>query len=45
LQYNRRLRALVELTSIVQQCLACRLDAGGVRLADGSELAAAWIAW
>src|SRR5918995_508679 len=31
-QYNRRLRALVELISIVQQQLARWLDAGGVRL-------------
>ena len=35
-QYNRRLRALVELISIVQQRLARWLDAGGVRLADGT---------
>ena len=35
-QYNRRLRALVELISIVQQQLARWLDAGGVRLADGT---------
>jgi len=40
-QYNRRLRALVELISIVQQQLARWLDAGGVRLADGSQLAVA----
>ena len=40
-QYNRRLRALVELLSIVQQQLARLLDAGGVRLADGSQLAVA----
>jgi hypothetical protein len=40
-QYNRRLRALVELISIVQQRLACWLDAGRVRLADGSQLAVA----
>jgi len=38
-QYNRRLRALVELISIVQQQLARLLDAGGVRLADGTQLA------
>jgi IS5 family transposase len=37
-QYNRRLRALVELISIVQQQLAGLLDVGGVRLADGSQL-------
>src|SRR5213082_4124399 len=35
-QYNRRLRALVELISIVQQQLARWLDAGGIRLADGT---------
>src|SRR5438309_7511364 len=40
-QYNRRLRALVELISIVQQQLARWLDRGGVRLADGSQLAVA----
>jgi hypothetical protein len=40
-QYNRRLRALVELISIVQQRLARWLDAGGVRLADGTQLAVA----
>ncbi len=40
-QYNRRLRALVELISHVQQQLARWLDAGGVRLADGSQLAVA----
>ena len=40
-QYNRRLRALVELISIVQQQLARLLDAGGVRLADGTQLAVA----
>ena len=40
-QYNRRLRALVELISIVQQQLARWLDCGGVRLADGSQLAVA----
>jgi IS5 family transposase len=37
-QYNRRLRGLVELISIVQQQLAGLLDVGGVRLADGSQL-------
>jgi hypothetical protein len=37
-QYNRRLRGLVELISIVQQQLARLLDVGGVRLADGSQL-------
>jgi hypothetical protein len=40
-QYNRRLRALVELLSLVQQRLARWLDAGGVRLADGTQLAVA----
>src|SRR5438477_3424567 len=40
-QYNRRLRGLVELISIVQQRLARFLDVGGVRLADGSQLAVA----
>ena len=40
-QYNRRLRSLVELISIVQQQLARWLDAGGVRLADGTQLAVA----
>jgi hypothetical protein len=40
-QYNRRLRGLVELISIVQQRLARWVDVGGVRLADGSQLAVA----
>ena len=40
-KYNRRLRALVELISIVQQQLARWLDSGGVRLADGTQLAVA----
>jgi hypothetical protein len=35
-QYNRRLRGLVELISIVQQRLARWLDTGGVRLSDGT---------
>src|SRR5213083_2707665 len=35
-QYNRRLRALVELIAAVQQRLARWLDAGGARLADGT---------
>src|SRR2546421_8714828 len=35
-QYNRRLRALVELISVVQQQLARCLDSGGVRLSDGT---------
>jgi hypothetical protein len=37
-QYNRRLRGLVGLISLVQQRLARWLDTGGVRLADGSQL-------
>jgi Transposase DDE domain len=40
-QYNRRLRALVELIAAVQQRLACWLDAGHVRLCDGTLLACA----
>jgi Transposase DDE domain len=40
-QYNRRLRRLVELISLVQQQLACWLDTGGVRLADGTQIAVA----
>jgi Transposase DDE domain len=40
-QYNRRLRGLIELLSAVQQRLARWLDAGGVRLADGTQLALA----
>ena len=40
-QYNRRLRTLVELISLVQQQLARWLDLGGVRLADGTQLAVA----
>lgn len=40
-QYNRRLRGLVELISIVQQWLVRWLDVGGVRLADGTQLAVA----
>ena len=40
-QYNRRLRGLVELISIVQQRVACWLDSGGPRLADGTQLAVA----
>jgi IS5 family transposase len=40
-QYNRRLRSLVELISIVQQHLARLVDVGGVRLADGTQLAVA----
>jgi DDE family transposase len=37
-QYNRRLRGLVWLISLVQQRLARWLDTGGVRLADGSQV-------
>src|SRR5919201_2137326 len=40
-QYNRRLRALVELISIVQQQLVRWLDAGGVRLSDGTLIGVA----
>jgi hypothetical protein len=40
-QYNRRLRALVELISHVQQRLARWLDSGGARLSDGTLLAVA----
>jgi hypothetical protein len=40
-QYNRRLRRLVELISLVQQRLARWLDTGGLRLADGSQIAVA----
>src|SRR5438477_8985117 len=40
-QYTRRLRRLVELISLVQQQLARWLDTGGVRLADGTQLAVA----
>ena len=40
-QYNRRLRALVELIAAVQQRLARWLDAGAVRLCDGTLLACA----
>jgi hypothetical protein len=40
-QYNRRLRQLVELISLVQQRLAYWLDSGGVRLSDGTLLAVA----
>src|SRR5437763_4451026 len=38
-QYNRRLRRLVELISIVQQRLARFLHVGRVRLAHGSQRA------
>jgi hypothetical protein len=40
-QYNRRLRALVELIAAVQQRLAVWLDCGQVRLADGTLLGCA----
>ncbi len=40
-QYNRRLRALVWLISIVQQRLARWLDSGGVRLSDGTLIGVA----
>ncbi len=40
-QYNRRLRGLVELISIVQQRLARSLDTGGVRLSDGTLIGVA----
>lgn len=40
-QYNRRLRGLVWLISIVQQRLASWLDSGGVRLSDGTLLGVA----
>src|SRR5215216_3264209 len=40
-QYNRRLRALVELIAAVQQRLARIIDAGGIRLCDGTLLACA----
>jgi hypothetical protein len=40
-QYNRRLRALTGLLTVVQQGLARLLDAGGVRLADGTLIGVA----
>lgn len=40
-QYNRRLRALVELLSLVQQRVAGWLDGGGVRLSDGTLIGVA----
>ena len=40
-QYNRRLRALTGLLTVVQQRLARSLDAGGVRLADGTLIGVA----
>jgi IS5 family transposase len=40
-QYNRRLRGLIGLISIVQQRLARWLDSGGVRLSDGTLIGVA----
>ena len=40
-QYNRRLRGLTGLLTIVQQRLARLLDAGGARLADGTLIGVA----
>ena len=40
-QYNRRLRTLIELISIVQQRLARWLDSGGLRLSDGTLIGVA----
>jgi len=40
-QYNRRLRALTGLLTIVQQELALLIDSGGLRLADGTLLSVA----
>jgi len=40
-QYNRRLRGLVGLISIVQQRLGRWLDSGGVRLSDGTLIGVA----
>jgi hypothetical protein len=40
-QYNRRLRALIGLISIVQQRLARWLDSGGARLSDGTLIGVA----
>src|SRR5215203_66801 len=40
-QYNRRLRGLVELISIVQQRIARWLDSGGARLSDGTLIGVA----
>ena len=40
-QYNRRLRALTGLLTVVQQRLARLLDVGGVRLADGTLIGVA----
>jgi len=40
-QYNRRLRGLTGLLTVVQQRLARLLDVGGVRLADGTLIGVA----
>jgi hypothetical protein len=40
-QYNRRLRGLTGLLTVVQQRLARVLDAGGARLADGTLIGVA----
>ena len=40
-QYNRRLRGLVELLSIVQQQVALLVGLNGARVADGTQLAVA----
>lgn len=40
-QYNRRLRGLTGLLTVVQQRLARRLDSGGPRLADGTLIGVA----
>ena len=40
-QYNRKLRGLVGLISIVQEQLARFLEVGGIRLADGTALVVA----
>src|SRR6476646_1839033 len=40
-QYNRRLRSLTGLLTVVQQRLAKLLDAGGPRLADGTLIGVA----
>jgi hypothetical protein len=40
-QYNRRLRGLTGLLTVVQQRLALLLDAGGARIADGTLIGVA----
>ena len=40
-QYNRRLRGLIGLLTVVQQRLATLLDVGGARLADGTLIGVA----